>query len=225
MSSLKGKNLEWAKRYTATTLFGVVEIDEQQKEIELLLSIIEHTPLGFVKKILPVEELLMILKFYYIAWGTMKDLMAKFVSNVLDLGIADIDLNFGILLRNNKVKSTRIPEICNRYSNLLDIGGTDKARNEAAHRGKLLDDDVTSIKKKKATLEVGHFSLLQQEHQRISEEEYCRRKKVFYDELKVLTENKRVEYQNHYESTMKLNREIAIELAGVWHQYMKDYKL
>jgi len=225
MSSLQGKNIEWAKKYIPKTLFGIGEIDEQQKEIELLLSKIDHQSSGFMKKILPVEELLMNLKFYYIAWGTLKDLMAKLVSNVLDLGIADVDLNFGILLRNDKVKNTRIPEICNKYSKLLDIAGTDKARNEAAHRGNLLDDDVINIKRKKAAIEAGRFSLLQQEHQRISEEEYSRKNKLFYDELKELVENKRFEYQNHYELTMKLNREIAIELATIWHQYMKDYKL
>jgi len=225
MSSFKGENCPWAKKYFPRSMISVLEIDEQQKEIELLLSRISHQPLGFVIKILPIEELLMNLKFYYIAWGTMKDLMARFVSDVLDLGIADVDLNFGILLRNNKVKNTQIPGICSKYSSSLDIGGTDKARNEAAHRGKLLDDDVLAIKRKKVTIESKRFSLLQPEDQRISEDEYKEETKAFYDELKMLVESKRGEYQKHYETTMALNKEIAIELAAVWHRYMKDQKL
>ena len=225
MSCLRGNNLSWAKKYIPRTLFGVIEIDDQQDEIELLLSKIDHQPAGFLIKILPVEELLMNLKFYYIAWGTLKDLVARFVSIVLDLGIADIDLNFGVLLRNEKVKNTRIPEICSKYSSYLNVGETDKARNEAVHRGKLLDEEVLEIKRKKTTYESQRLSLLKQENECISEEEYKQKKSEFYDELKTLVDRKREEYKKHYETTMELNAEIAIELATVWHQYMKDVKL
>lgn len=79
---LRGNNLSWAKKYIPRTLFGVKEIDNQQEEIELLLSKIDHQSLGFSKKILPVEELLMNLKFYYIAWGTLIHLLDFLLSNL-----------------------------------------------------------------------------------------------------------------------------------------------
>ncbi|MDD3276147.1 MAG: Cthe_2314 family HEPN domain-containing protein [Kiritimatiellales bacterium] len=225
MAALRGINQEWALAYFSKAIVCIVEVSELQKEIELILSKISHQKMFMLTKVLPIEELILYLKLYLIAWSTMKDLMAKMISEILDLGIMDTDLSSESLLRNEKVKKTRIPEICSKHNKTLNVSKTNKARNDAVHRGKLSDDEVMACRSKKSAIESKRYSLIEDPSKKISSEEYDRQIKLFYDELKLLVEQKRAEYQTRYEKTIEFYSEIAIELAHIYHKTLKGIRI
>ncbi len=210
---------EWSFSYLGRIIMRVTEVSNIQDEIKLLLDRLGVQSQGFLVKVLSVEELFIGLKFYLISWSTLKDVMANLINCVLDLGIDEKDLSFGQLLRNQKVKSTKIPDICKKYSKKINIGSTDGARNDAVHRGTLADVEVTNLKKKKNRIQSKRFSLLKLKP--ISEDEYKKLMNEFNKELSNLVASKREEYKNHFKQTMSLNEEIAIELAKV---IMKQFK-
>jgi hypothetical protein len=144
LSALKGQNRDWSMAYIRRTMITSVEINSLQDEIELILSRLGVASKGPFFSVFSIEELTVGLKFYLIAWSTMKDVMAMFINTVLDLGIAEKDVSFGMILRNEKVQKTNIPAICKKHAKPLKISYVDGARNDAVHRGKLMDRDEMS---------------------------------------------------------------------------------
>jgi hypothetical protein len=132
LSALKGQNRDWSMAYIRRTMITSVEINSLQDEIELILSRLGVASKGPFFSVFSIEELTVGLKFYLIAWSTMKD------------GIAEKDVSFGMILRNEKVQKTNIPAICKKHAKPLKISYVDGARNDAVHRGKLMDRDEMS---------------------------------------------------------------------------------
>ena len=139
-----------------------------------------------------IEELVLGVKHYLIAWSTMKDLMANLINTSLDLGIYENDLSFGMILRNEKVKNTNIPSICNQHSKKINVPYTDKQRNNAIHRGKLLDDEINMYRDNYNTLVSKRYGLLNPEQ--ISEDDYNQAMSKLNSELTTLVIDKQKEY-------------------------------
>jgi hypothetical protein len=223
MVALKDSNRDWSVSYIGSILTRVAEVNNIQDEIELLLGKLGVNSSGFIFKFLSVEELFIGLKFYLISWSTMKDVMANLINYVFDLGIDEKDLKFGQLLRNRKVKLTKIPGICAKYASIIKIGNTDGARNNAVHRGNLSDIEVTELKNRKTKIQSKRFSSL--ELNPITEDEYKKQMNEFHKELSQMVTKKKEEYTKHYELTMKLNEELSIELAKLMAKQLNNKRI
>ena len=220
ISAFKGENKQWGKKYIGNVIIAVIEISELQKEIELIFKAFEDTPMGFLRKTPTIDEIALTVKSYLIIWSTIIDLVARLINAVFDLGIHDSDISFGMVIRNTKVKQTKIPNICRDYQKSLNIDQTNRSRNDAIHRGKLADEEIVALKGKRNKIESMRYSLLATE--RITDEEYKKEIKLFYSELKVLIENKKTQYREHYDMTVSLISKLANELARIVFSYLSE---
>lgn len=193
-------------------IFAISEINEIEKEIETILERL-GTLNTFIIKTYSIEELVIGVKHYLIAWSTLKDLMINLINVCFDLGIDEKDLSHGIVMRNKKVKNSNIPAIIKSHQRSIDVQYTDKQRNDAIHRGKLLDDEINEFRSRYNKLFSRKYSLLNPEP--ISDDEFKEEQKKLNTELKTLSESKKKEYSEHYNKTMELNIDIVKELAKV----------
>jgi hypothetical protein len=204
---------KWAVRFVMANMIATGEIDDIENEIKRIIENLGVTNNFFHFKTYSIEELVLDVKHYLIAWSTMKDLMATLINISFDLGIHESDISFGLLLRNEKVQNSRIPEICKQFSKKIDISKTDKLRNDAAHRGKLEDDQINDYQNQQNRLFAERFSLLREAL--ISKEEFDKKIQELNAKLPALVASKKKEYSDHFHLTMTLNKELAAELAKI----------
>lgn len=193
-------------------LLSLTEINEIEREIETILGRL-GTINSFFGKAYSNEELVIGVKHYLIAWSTMKDLMTNLINVCFDLGIHDTDLSFGVVMRNKKINNSNIPNTIREHQHAINVKYTDKQRNDAIHRGKLLDDEINEFRTRQNMLYSSKYGLLNPDP--ISDEEFKVQQKILNAELKILAESKKQEYSEHYERTMELNLALAKELAVV----------
>lgn len=193
-------------------IIALTEINEIEKEIKIILDRL-GTINGLLVKSYSIEELVIGVKHYLIAWSTMKDLMVNLMNICFDLGIHETDLSYGVVMRNKKVKNSNIPKIVKAHQKTINVQYTDKQRNDAIHRGKLLDDEINEFRARYNVLNSRKYGLLNPEP--ISDEEFNKEQKKLNSELKNLVELKKQAYSEHYKSTITLNIELARELAKV----------
>lgn len=193
-------------------IIAISEINGIEKEIETILDRLGTTN-TFLIKAYSIEELVIGVKHYLIAWSTLKDIMINLINVCFDLGIHETDLSHGIVMRNKKVKNSNIPDIIKSHQKSIDVQYTDKQRNDAIHRGKLLDDEINEFRSRYNKLFSRKYSLLNPEP--ISDDEFKEEHKKLNTEIKILSESKKKEYSEHYKKTMELNVDIAKELAKV----------
>jgi hypothetical protein len=153
----------------------------------------------------------------------MKDLMASLINTSLDLGIHENDLSFGMILRNQKVAKTDIPAICGRHSKTIDVSYTDKQRNDAIHRGKLLDNEINEFREKHNGLFSKRYSLLTPNS--ISEDDFKHELSELNTKLNELVQLKRAQYSEHFDRTLELNEELAKELARLSAQKLTNVRI
>ena len=216
-------NPKWGFRFIFNNNKAVTEIDEIEREILLVLSKLGVSTDTLIYKSYSIEELVLGVKHYLIAWSTMKDLMANLINTSLDLGIYENDLSFGMILRNEKIKNTNIAKICNQHSKKINVSYTDKQRNNAIHRGKLLDDEINKYRDTKNTLISKRYGLLSPD--KISDEEFEQAMTKLNSELPLLVKKKKTEYTNHFKNTLQLNKELAIELAKLSVQNLGNTRI
>lgn len=193
-------------------IFALAEINEIVREIKTILERLGTTN-NFIVKTYSIEELVIGVKHYLIAWSTMKDLITNLINICFDLGIHETDLSFGVVMRNKKIKDSNVPNIIRVHQSSINVKYTDKQRNDAIHRGKLLDDEINEFRSRYNRLYSRKYSLLNPEP--ISDDEFKNEHKKLNAELKDLAESKKREYSEHFERTMALNIELAKELAKV----------
>jgi len=68
----------------------------------------------------------------------MLDLVARLVNALLDLGIADRDIRLRLVLNNDHVRATRIPELVAECEGAVSANELRRQRNDVVHRGRLL---------------------------------------------------------------------------------------
>lgn len=193
-------------------IIALTEINEIETEIKLILNQLGTTN-NFLVKTYSIEELVIGVKQYLIAWSTMKDLMVNLMNVCFDLGIHETDLSYGLVMRNKKVKNSNIPKIVKDHQKSINVQYTDTQRNDAIHRGKLLDDEINEFRAQYNKLISRKFGVLNPEP--ISDEEFNKEYKKLNSELKSLVELKKQEYSDHFKRTMTLNIELAKELAKI----------
>ena len=203
---------EEAVRIVLERIISLTEINEIEQEIQTILERL-GTVNGLLVKAYSIEELVIGVKHYLIAWSTLKDLMVNQINICFELGIHENDLNYGSVMRNKKVSNSNIPNIIKANQKSINVGYTDKQRNDAIHRGKLLDDEINDFRKRNNKLLSKKYSLLNTEP--ISDEEFNAERSKLNAELSLLVQSKRKEYQEHYDRTIALNIEIAKGLAKV----------
>lgn len=216
-------NPKWGMRFVFNNLKVVSEIDEIEREINAVLNRLGVSIDTLLIKSYSIEELVIGVKHYLIAWSTMKDLMANLINTSLDLGIHENDISFGMILRNEKVKKTNIPKICSKHSKAIDVSYTDKQRNDAIHRGKLLDDEINEYRSRYNSLYASRYSLLNTTP--ITDNELKDGLKELNAELVKLVKIKKEEYTAHFLRTLDLNKELAILLAQVSAQNLNNEKI
>lgn len=165
----------------------------------------------FLFRILTIEHLARVMKLYVISWHTMLDLLARLVSSAFDLGIADRDISERLVLSNDHVRSSRIPEIVREFRNGLPITDLTTRRNNAVHRGRIPDRDVEEMLKERNTIDSRRYSFL--ESSPISDEEYRKRLAELQTRLHALAKDKLEVWEKIHTQTVSMTSEVVRELA------------
>lgn len=101
-------------KHFLSVLGTMTEMDRLDREMRSVLD--EFTGRSyFLARILTIEHLATVMKLYVISWHTMLDLLARLVSAAFNLGIGDRDVSLRLVLNNDHVRSSRIPEILQEY--------------------------------------------------------------------------------------------------------------
>jgi hypothetical protein len=203
---------EKAMKIVIQRMLAIAEVNELEHEINKILERL-GTENSFIIKSYSIEELFIGVKHYLIAWSTMKDVMINLINICFDLGMDEKDVSFGVVTRNKKVKGSNILDIFKKHEKAINVRHTDKQRNDATHRGKLLDDEINEFRKKHNSLYSRKYSLLNIDP--ITDEEFKEELGVLNSELVELVKLKRKEYSEHFEKTLELNQDLVRELAGV----------
>lgn len=196
--------------YGFDILRSLVQIDSLHKEIRIVLRGFEPRNVGLFKA-LTVEELILSVKFYVISWTTLLDMLAGLVNKVFNLGFADTDVKFDLILRNKHVVTSDLPAIFKNYSKALDMKAVKHHRNEIVHRGRIMDEEVKNSYEAQNVLHAKRYSLLRSNH--ISEDEY---KKECAKQTEILFElalRKKATYEAHYKTTVKMIAEALSSLG------------
>jgi hypothetical protein len=209
-----------AMHYFFRCVSSASDVDGIIQEIERQLERLGIAKDGFLMKLFTVEELAIGSKFYYISISTLKDLMARFLNTVFELGIADTDISFGMMMRNSKVMDSGLRDIIEKHRKELDAQRADRARNDATHRGLVTDKEITDLKKRKNGLINSKFSLLAQDP--ISEGTYKHKMKEIDSETASLSKQKRSEYSKHLEATVSFCSDVASLAAEVCYKRMQN---
>lgn len=223
LNALKNQNSQWGKKYIFEVIISVIELTEFQKEVELILSGFEAKPVGFFLKTVSIDELILAVKMYLIAWFTINDLTARLINTVFDLGIHESDVSFGTITRNRKVANSKIIETFKKYQKELNIDDTVRARHDAVHRAKITDPELKELKAKRNRIESQRYSWLAKK--RISEDEYNKQKEEFYKELKKTADSKKKYYRDHYDRSVTLLAELATHLARVAFDNLNEKRI
>jgi hypothetical protein len=203
---------EKAMKIVTQRMLAIAEINELEHEINKTLERL-GTENTFIIKSYSIEELVIGVKHYLIAWSTMKDVMTNLINICFDLGIDEKDVSYGVVTRNKKVKSSNILDIFKNHEKAINVRYTDRQRNDATHRGKLLDHEINEFRKIHNSLYSRKYSLLNINP--ITDEEFKKELEALNSELVELVKLKRKEYSEHFEKTLELNQDLARELARV----------
>lgn len=203
---------EKAMRIVMQRMLAIAEVNELEHEINRILDKL-GTENNFIVKSYSIEELVIGVKHYLISWSTMKDVMTNLINICFDLGIDERDVSFGVVTRNKKVKDSEVIGIFKKHGKTINISHTDKQRNDATHRGKLLDDEINEFRKKHNSLYSKKYSLLNINP--ITDDEFKKELGALNTELVDLAKLKKKEYSEHFDKTLELNQDLARELARV----------
>lgn len=216
-------NPKWGMKFIISNLSVAKEIDDLERETKSILERLGVSKHSFIFKAYSIEELVLGVKHYLVAWSTMKDLMANLINSSFDLGVHEKDLSFGMMLRNEKVKISKIPAICKEHAKEIDVPYTDKQRNDAVHRGRLLDDEINEFRSRYNRAFAERYNLLNPNP--ISDEEFNEKLKALNAELPALAESKHEEYTKHFKLTMELNKELAVALARISANHLNNVRI
>jgi len=211
---LNKDNSKWFVKYSGEVFISLMKVDEIQREIELVLSRlgVKYDTIFF--KTYGREELKISLKYYLISWSTLRELTLYTISCVLELGLAERDVNYDLLLRNKHFKNTKLPEIFEKHKKILNIRKTSNNRNKVIHEGMLDDNDLEALNTKYAELH-SRRNLLFTPEINISDEDYKEAEQKLNTELVELCKAKKIEYEKHYNQTIAMLNDIAYELAFI----------
>lgn len=203
--------------YSFDILGFLAQIDSLHREICIILREFEARSYGLFKFI-TIEQLMLNVKFYVISWTTLTDMIAALINRVFNLGFADGDVKFDLVLRNKHVQKSQLPTIFEKYKKSLDIKHVKRHRNEIVHRGRIIDEEIVTFYKNQNVLHASRYSLLRTSH--ISEEEYKKETAKQAEILFELASRRKAFYEAHYKSTLEMVAEVLASLAQkAYEQY------
>ncbi len=199
--------------YSLDILKLLAQIDSLHKEIGIILKEFESRNVGFFRKDLTVEQLILSVKFYVTSWTTLTDMVAALINKVFDLGFADADVKFDLILRNKHVLNSELPAIFKKYTT-LDIKGMKRHRNEIVHRGRIMDEEIQTLYENQNALHAKRYSILSiLRTDRMTEEEYKQESTKQAEMLFELVSRKRAMYEAHYKTTLEMVAEVLRSLG------------
>jgi len=119
----------YARSFDLTTAF-----EELEHLIELLL------------KATTFQEISLLIKLYIIGWVALSDILGNLLNEIFDLGYAEQDVQFGIILRNQKIRCTSLPGIIKQHAKAIRYDQYVKRRNDIVHRGTLDDAELKKVR-------------------------------------------------------------------------------
>ena len=198
------------KGYSKKLIDTIVEMGDVHEEICTILNDFNGTTYDRFK-ILTIEQIILYTKFYVIEWSTLMDMISKFINYGFNLGIAESDLNFGLIYRNEHIRQSELGEIIKEYQQKLNITEYNKKRNDIIHRGIVIEDEIKKLRDKWDLLNGKKYGLIP--NNRISEKEYNRECKNLYKENFEIGMIKQKQYFEHYKKTVEFIELIAIVIA------------
>lgn len=200
----------FARKYSKSIMLSLLEMDSLHREICQILDDFSGRRAAFLKY-LTVDHLILLIKIYIVQWSTLMDMTASLINKAFNLGLAEKDIRFGLVLRNSHVQKAGVATILKQHSKDIEYNLFSRHRNEIIHRGRILDKDVLDIKAEWKRLHSRKYSFLTENP--ISDDEY----KIGTAELNKKTFEiatvKQAYYRVHYEKTLVLVGEMLRAMA------------
>jgi hypothetical protein len=202
-----GSRLHWLLGNEAAheSILLVHQIDNFHHEMCVIVKRFEVA--NGEKSIGPVraEEVRLNEKLYIISWWTLSDLIAGLINKVFDLGLADEDVKFTVVMRNKHVMKSDLPAIIKKYTKPLQIPRLRKQRDDIVHRGKIIDEEIENVYRAWATLQAENDRQGGKGHNQMIARQI--------DEFTEIALRKRATYEAHYLGTVNMVHEILGSLA------------
>jgi len=199
-----------SSNYSMTIMGSLAEIDNLHKEICQILDDFGGRQVGLLKH-LTVDHLILLIKFYVTQWSTLTDMIASLINTTFNLGIADKDISFGLVTRNQHVLQSDIVIILKRHSKNIEYDLFSKHRNEIIHRGKILDKEVLDLKIEWNLLYSKKYSFFIDKP--ISDDEYKTERASLNVKTFETAASKQSYYRSHYHKTLVAVAEMITAMA------------
>jgi len=197
-------------KYSMDIMNSLAEIDSLHKEVSQILDDFAGRKTGFLKY-LTVDHLILLIKFYVVQWSTLCDMIASLINKTFNLGIAEKDISFGLVIRNQHVQQSDIIDILKTHSKDIEYDLFNKHRNEIVHRGKIMDNDVLVLKIEWNRLYSRKYSFFVDEP--ITDDKYKTASASLTEKTFRLAALKQTYYRNHYQKTLKVVAEMIAAMA------------
>jgi hypothetical protein len=92
------------------------------------------------------QEISLLIKLYIIGWITLSDILANIINEVFDLGYAEQDIQFGVIMRNRNVRGSSLPQVVKTHAKAIQYKKFVRLRNDNVHRGKLEDAELADVR-------------------------------------------------------------------------------
>jgi hypothetical protein len=189
---------------------SLAEINNLHKEICQILDDFGGRQMGLIKY-LTVDHLILLIKFYVTQWSTLTDMIALLINTTFNLGIADKDISFGLVTRNQHVLQSDIVTILKRHAKSIEYDLFNKHRNEIVHRGKILDKEVLDLKIEWNLLYSKKYSFFVDKP--ISDDEYKTERASLNAKTFETAALKQSYYRSHYQKTLVAVAEMITAMA------------
>jgi hypothetical protein len=152
-------------------------------------------------KYLPIDHIVLLVKFYIVQWSTLMDVTAHMISNGFNLGIDEQDVKFAVIARNKHVLETGLKDIFRSCRKLLSMDEYRKHRNEIVHRGRIMETEVLELKSEWDNHEASKYSQMLGDSTK--DEEHDTKSKELTEKNFALGSKLQSKYRTHYIETTR----------------------
>lgn len=206
LRSLRMKSIKKTNKFSGIdTLYEFRILSNIKTLCSILIQM--KSAINNLSKTKSLQRAMIILKFYYISSGTLSDICASLLNDFFRIGMNEKDINLRMILRNEKIISTSLPQIWNKYEPNVRRSDFSRIRNDVAHRGIL--SDLNNEKLKQIEAELFLIAILGKTASQ-------KTKLELQSELKSYLISKRTELHKHFLNTNLLFEEIFDELLMIY---------
>ena len=171
---------------------------------------LEHLP-AVLQSARTFPQIVVLLKLYVVGWVSLSDILANLINEAFDLGYAEQDIQFNVILRNRKVVTSQLAAIVSRHRKTTDYDRFARLRNDVVHRGTFEDPDVRALRNDYTVAVVKRAVQLGIENptnQSIAESQVGSEMRI-HDRIAELLARKSSELSVHLEATRVLLKDLA----------------